>query len=386
MGYVLNKPLVSGKTIVLLAGVGFVFTADDPFCGIDLDKSIDASGTIKPWALDLLAKLDSYTEISPSGRGVKVFVKATKQSARCRKAYQDGGVEIYDRDRFFTVTGNRLEAYSVDIQDRQQTLDETCASVFGADDSIKPASDRKRASQASSKPITVLLDDEIIELASRNPRSGGKFRTLWQGDWKSECMNSASEADASVIFTLAYYTKDAAQIDRIFRRSGLMRSKWDDLHGDQSYGQKLIAKALSKVVKQYAPKSKRHGELTKLPTAELGFPKADIDWEFKSDQTENAMAVEFIDANQTRLRYVPSWKKWLAWDGKRWKLDIDSGRTMRLARRLVRNYWDRLQQIHSEKQQKDWADFCRWANRKTSIDNVVSLARCDGELPLIMNC
>jgi hypothetical protein len=51
------------------------------------------------------------------------------------------------------------------------------------------------------------------------------------------------------------------------------------------------------------------------PPANLGFPKAAIDWDFKSDQTENAMAVEFIDGNQAKLRYVPSWKKWLAWDG-----------------------------------------------------------------------
>jgi hypothetical protein len=44
--------------------------------------------------------------------------------------------------------------------------------------------------------------------------------------------NSASEADSSVVFTLAFYTKDAAQIDRLFRTSGLMRPTWDQLHGD----------------------------------------------------------------------------------------------------------------------------------------------------------
>ena len=89
------------------------------------------------------------------------------------------------------------------------------------------------------------------------------------------------------------------------------------------------------------------------------------------------MAVEFIDASQTQLRYVPPWKKWLAWDGKRWKMDIDSSRTTRLARRLVRKYWDRLEHIPSEEKQKKWAEFCRWANGKTSIENIVSLARCD---------
>jgi P4 family phage/plasmid primase-like protien len=221
----------------------------------------------------------------------------------------------------------------------------------------------------------VLQDDEIIELASKQHGTGEKFRKLWNGDWK-EIFDSASEADSSVVFKLAYFTKDASQIDRLFRRSALMRPKWDEQHGSETYGATTIAKALSKVVKQYSPKPERPATQRSLPQ-DLSFPKPGIDWEFKSDQTENAMAVEFIDANQTQLRYVPAWKKWLAWDSKRWKMDVDSNRSTRLARRLVRNYWDRLPQIQSEKQQKRWAEFCSWANRRNSIENIVSLARCD---------
>jgi len=360
-----------------LAGVGFVFTADDPYCGVDLDDSIDADGNIKPWAVDLLAKLDSYAEISPSNRGLKVFIKANKPGKRCRKAYHDGGIEIYDRDRFFTVTGERLPNYPSDINLRQQSLELVYASVFGGD---KPgaavSSNSGPSSPTDDRASVALSDSEIIELACMKPRTGDKFRSLWDGNWNDH-YNSASEADSSVVFTLAYYTKDAAQIDRIFRQSKLMRAKWDQLHGSETYGATTISKALSKVTKQYTPKKKRPNSQRSQPPANLGFPKAAIDWDFKSDQTENAMAVEFIDGNQAKLRYVPSWKKWLAWDGKRWKVDIDQSRTTRLARRLVRNYWDRLLAIQLEKQQKEWADFCRWANRKTTIENFVSLARCD---------
>lgn len=360
-----------------LAGVGFVFTADDPYCGVDLDNSIDADGNIKPWALDLLAQLDSYAEISPSRRGLKVFIKANKPGKRCRKAYHDGGIEIYDRDRFFTVTGERLPNYPLDINLRQQSLDLVYGSVFGGDEPGAAVSSNRGPSPPTDDRASVALsDNEIIELACKKPRTGDKFRSLWDGNWNDH-YNSASEADSSVVFTLAYYTKDAAQIDRIFRQSKLMRSKWDQLHGSETYGATTISKALSKVTKQYTPKKKRPSSQRSQPPANLGFPKSAIDWDFKSDQTENAMAVEFIDGNQAKLRYVPSWKKWLAWDGKRWKVDVDTSRTTRLARRLVRNYWDRLQHVQSEKQQKEWADFCRWANRKTTIENVVSLARCD---------
>ena len=64
---------------------------------------------------------------------------------------------------------------------------------------------------------------------------------------------------------LAFYTKDAAQIDRLFRQSGLMRDKWDELHGEQTYGETTIAKALAKVTKQYEPKRRRKIEPSAPP-------------------------------------------------------------------------------------------------------------------------
>ena len=91
---------------------------------------------------------------------------------------------------------------------------------------------------------------------------------MWSGDWNAH-FNSASEADSSVVFTLAFYTKDAAQIDRLFRRSGLMRPKWDELHGEQTYGEMTIAKALGKVTKQYKPERESaivHGQLRRPHT------------------------------------------------------------------------------------------------------------------------
>ncbi len=113
-----------------LAGVGFVFTADDPYCGVDLDDSLDEStGELKPWAQQIVDRLDSYTEISPSVSGLKVFIKANKPGSRCRKAYEDGEVEIYDRDRFFTVTGDRLATISSEINIRQESLDLIYAQV-----------------------------------------------------------------------------------------------------------------------------------------------------------------------------------------------------------------------------------------------------------------
>ena len=124
------------------------------------------------------------------------------------------------------------------------------------------------AADTPDRPATAarshLDDDEIIELASNQRRSGAKFATLWSGDWNAH-FNSASEADSSVVFTLAFYTKDAAQIDRLFRRSGLMRPKWDEQHGEQTYGATTIAKALAKVTKQYQPKRNAKRKASRPP-------------------------------------------------------------------------------------------------------------------------
>ncbi len=240
-----------------LAGVGFVFAADDPFSGIDLDDCIDASGQIKPWALEFLQRLDSYSELSPSGTGVKVFVQAQKTGSKCRKPYADGQVEMYDHGRFFTVTGVRLREYAAEVMPRQAAFDAVYTAVIGAELAPAAAGPVAAPPPPPSTPA-VIDDDEILRLAGKSRKSGEKFKALWAGRWNDH-FNSRSEADSSVAFTLAFYTKDPAQIDRLFRRSGLMREKWDEQHGEQTYGQMTIAKALATVTGQYQPRKSKNG-------------------------------------------------------------------------------------------------------------------------------
>ena len=85
-------------------GIGFVFTENDPFCGIDLDKCRDpVSGQIATWAVKIIKDFDSYAEISPSGTGLKIFIKGRLPGGGIKTKH----VEVYDKLRFFTVTGDR---------------------------------------------------------------------------------------------------------------------------------------------------------------------------------------------------------------------------------------------------------------------------------------
>jgi primase-polymerase (primpol)-like protein len=89
------------------AGIGFVLTPDDPFAGIDLDHCRDPeTGEIEPWASEIVDRFQSYTEISPSGAGIRIFIRGTLPAGKGRHR---GRVEVYDRGRFLTVTGQRLE-------------------------------------------------------------------------------------------------------------------------------------------------------------------------------------------------------------------------------------------------------------------------------------
>ncbi|MCX7424166.1 MAG: PriCT-2 domain-containing protein [Planctomycetia bacterium] len=88
-------------------GVGFCFTEDDDLAGVDLDDCVDpVTGELNDQAKWIVAMLDSYSEISPSGEGVKIFLRAKFNS---NKADHKKGIEVCQSGSYFCVTGRRLE-------------------------------------------------------------------------------------------------------------------------------------------------------------------------------------------------------------------------------------------------------------------------------------
>jgi hypothetical protein len=115
-------------------GLGFVFAADDPYCGIDLD-GVWRDGEVADWAAPVLESLAAgYQEISPSGRGVKVWVRARVPDGRGRKVQvADGqGIEVYDRGRYFAFTGRSLDQEQTTIGDCQAAVDAILARFWPA--------------------------------------------------------------------------------------------------------------------------------------------------------------------------------------------------------------------------------------------------------------
>ncbi len=154
-------------------GIDFVFTASDPFCGVDLDGCVDPeTGEVQPWAAEIVDELDSYAELSPSGTGLHILVRAELPPGGRRK----GRVEMYDRGRFFTVTGHHLPGSPTRIEDRQPEIEALHARLFPCSPPEGDAPCAKGAAVATSG----LTDAEILRRAM-SASNGARFAVLWSG-------------------------------------------------------------------------------------------------------------------------------------------------------------------------------------------------------------
>jgi len=96
------------------AGIGYVVTGAHDVVGVDLDHCVEA-GVVAPWAAEVVAQLDSYTEISPSGTGLRVMVRGAVPSDWTN---HEVGIEVYggNEARFLTVTGAHFEGSPLDVR------------------------------------------------------------------------------------------------------------------------------------------------------------------------------------------------------------------------------------------------------------------------------
>jgi putative DNA primase/helicase len=207
------------------SGIGFVL--GDGWLGLDADHVRDTeTGEWAPGILDEIKSVQSYAEVSPSGSGAHVIAFGTKPGDRSRAA---GEVwEMYDRGRFFTVTGDHIPGTPDEVQEPAPGSLEAIYAKFGTSKTAKERQIRKPESVVAKLPQQIsageLTDAEIIEKC-QNAANAAKFNALWRGDIAGYA--SHSEADLALCNVLAFYTRDPAQLERLIRQSGLYREKWD---------------------------------------------------------------------------------------------------------------------------------------------------------------
>jgi hypothetical protein len=213
------------------AGIGFVVTEADDLVGIDLDGCRDPkTGAIEPWAQAIVDELDTYTEPSVSGTGLRLFAFGTLPAHGRRK----GPIEMYSAGRFFTITGQPIGAH--EIRNCNDTLTALHKRIFG----------EARPPKTTPAPVPGLtLDDTEVLARATRAANGHRFTALYAHGDTSGYGGDDSAADLALANDLRFWSgADPEQMDRLFRQSALMREKWDEKRGEVTYGQLTITRAL----------------------------------------------------------------------------------------------------------------------------------------------
>ena len=223
-----------------LDGVGFVFSEDDPYCGVDLDGCRNPdTGEIEEWAQEIIDSLASYTEVSPSGTGVHIILRGVLP-----RFGKSGPIEMYDSKRYFTVTGKHLEGTPRALRSAQQALMELHRKTFGDPSTSEDSAPALEDENHIPKAIRKLEDDQLLRRILRSQHNLPFARLYYRGD-TSMHEGDDSAADLALCGVLAYWSGgDRERMDRMFRNSGLMRPKWDERRGEGTYGERTIEKAL----------------------------------------------------------------------------------------------------------------------------------------------
>jgi hypothetical protein len=231
-------------------GLAYALTEQDEIVCWDVDDCRDAgTGELADWVQPYLRLLNSYGEVSPSGTGVKVLVRA-RLAPGARNVTPKGAahkVECYAKSRFVTLTGHRLPGYPATIQERQAEVDGLHRAVIGE----RPAGPERPP--APAQPVD--LDDAALLDRAKAARNGALFERLWKGD-RSGHGGDDSGADLALCNLLAFWTgRDGARMDQLFRLSGLFREKWDAVHfsSGQTYGQHTVEQAIQGCRAAYTP-------------------------------------------------------------------------------------------------------------------------------------
>jgi primase-polymerase (primpol)-like protein len=229
-------------------GIGFVLSDDDDVAGVDLDDCRDPeTGEVTDFAYDVVNRLDSYTEVSPSGTGLHVLIQGELDDEFQQKD-NEIGLEMYDSKQFLTFSGRWVPSTPKTIEIRRDEF-------LGIQRSNLPQADHVDINldegDLPDLPTgdDVVLKDEDERIIRKGKRSDEQFRRLWNGDISGYGQDH-SRADFSLCCKLAFRTDgDIQQMDRIFRKSGLMREKWDSPRGNIRYGVYTMRKAVKKNLK-----------------------------------------------------------------------------------------------------------------------------------------
>lgn len=148
------------------AGLGFVFAQGDDFVGIDLDDCLNPdTQELTEWAIPIVADFrDTYAEVSPSGTGIKIWAKGSLPTENTgsqlplldNSGVKIGAIEMYQRGRYFTVTGQRWAEHPKSVVDCQAAIVELWKQI-----------EKRPGTTSAVVPTTGSHNNELLESCRR---------------------------------------------------------------------------------------------------------------------------------------------------------------------------------------------------------------------------
>jgi len=210
----------------------------------DLDDCFDEAENLSDDAQLIIKQADSYTEYSPSDRGLHIFAHGVLPGGTINAS---GFGEAYDRTHYFTVT-DRPYGDRVEIRTLPKDVIASICGIYerrrASKKSVTTHDGSSTVLRVTSALVSVPVTPEAIIKAMIGSLHGATILSLYNGDVGDD----HSKADAQLCGYLAYWcNKDAALMDAVFRTSKLMREKWDESHyaDGTTYGEGTITFAIN---------------------------------------------------------------------------------------------------------------------------------------------
>lgn len=214
-----------------LWGLGFNFNLPSRYAALDWDAPMS-----EEWRP--LQSL-TYTETSPSGKGLHAWfqIAGPIPDSRKLKSHPWSSVELFGKTGFMTVTGHGI-LRTVQTLTPAVLLDwigastppSTSGLIAGSEDQIRALREAgiDLTDQTGKEALAPWRpDDEVLDRAN-SAQNAAKFKRLWAGK-TADYADDHSAADLALVTILMYHTRlNREQTDRLFRQSGLVRSKWTD--------------------------------------------------------------------------------------------------------------------------------------------------------------
>ncbi|PGU60313.1 phage/plasmid primase, P4 family [Bacillus cereus] len=342
-------------------GIGFVFSRQDNYIGIDIDKCV-TDGKTNAFATEIIDTLDSYTEFSPSMKGIHIIIKGSLPQSVLGTGRKNTkhGLEIYSYGRFFTFTGNREN--SNDVYDRTDELAEVFEQYFDDSDI------QGRVNLAEFEKDEIKISNESLWEKMFRSKNGDEIRSLYNGNLIND---DHSASDLALCNYLAFWTgKSATRMDAMFRESSLIRDKWDVIHfsdTNETYGERTIGVAISSTSTTILDNKQQFEEFS------FNFINENIAEVVEDKPKRKFKLTELGNAERIAYEYGHVIKfvndiGWFIWDGKRWKID-NKKEIERITAKVLRS----LNKSEDESEMK-WARMCERRNvRMNSIKDLMPL-------------